>query len=74
VPAPELVTASARSWLLWGPTEPDLVAVGIAVRGLAHAVRVGFLLRTVESPRGDLRDARVEVSDEERLPGVSGVF
>ena len=54
--------------------QPDLVAIGIMVRDLAHAVRVGFPLDGVESPLGDLRDERVEVLDEEREPGVAGVF
>src|SRR5437764_9360035 len=66
--------ALARSWLQWSATEPDLVSVGIAVRGLAHAVRVGFPLHGVESPIGYLRDERIEVVDEERVHGVAGVF
>src|SRR5436853_3494381 len=67
-------TALARSWLQRSAAEADLVSVGIAVRGLAHAVRVGFLLHGVESPLGDLRDERMKVSDEERVHGVAGVF
>src|SRR5438093_9780832 len=47
-------TAPARSWLQRSAAKADLVSVGIAVRGLAHAVRVGFLLHGVESPLGDL--------------------
>ncbi len=45
------------------------MAVGIAVRDLAHAVRIG-VLRGLESPR----DKRVEVGDEERVRGVAGML
>src|SRR6059058_5741842 len=66
--------ALVRSWLQWSAAEPDLVSVGIAVRGLAHAVRVGVPLHGVESPIGYLRDERIEVIDEERVHGVAGVL
>src|SRR6516162_8871894 len=54
--------------------ETDLVSVGIAVRDLAHAVRIGFTLRGVEPPISNLRDERIEAIDEERVRGVAGVF
>jgi hypothetical protein len=57
---------SANS-LQWSAAEPDLVSVGIAVRDLAHAVRIGFPLRGVESPISDVRDEPIEVIDEERV-------
>ena len=63
-----------RCALQWSAAEPDLVSVGIAVRDLAYAVRIGFPLRGLKSPIGDLRDERIEVIDEERVPGVAGVF
>jgi hypothetical protein len=66
--------ALTRSWLEWSAAESDLVSVEIAVRGLAHAVRVGFPLHGVESPLGYPRDERVEIIDEERVHGVAGVF
>lgn len=59
-----------RSWLQWSATKPDLVSVGIAVRDLAHSVRVGFPLQGVESTIGYLRDERIEVIDEESVPGT----
>jgi hypothetical protein len=67
-------TTLARSWFQRNAAEPDLVSVGIAVRGLAHAVRVGFPLHGVESPIGYLRDERIEVIDEERVHGVACGF
>src|SRR5919109_2098445 len=66
--------ALARRWVQWSAAEPDLVSVEIAVRGLAHAVRVGFPLHGVESPIGYLRDDRIEVIDEDRVHGVAGVL
>jgi hypothetical protein len=63
-----------RRWLEWSAAEPDLVSVGIAVRDLAHTVRIGFPLRGVESPTSDLRDESIEVIDEERVHRVTGVF
>ena len=41
---------------------------------LRNAVRIGFPLRGVESQTSDLRDERIEVIDEERVHGVTGVF
>ena len=64
----------AGSRLHRNAAEPDLVSIGITVRRLAHAVRVGFLLNGVESPVGDLCDERIKVMDEERVHGVAGVF
>ena len=58
----------------WGAADPDLVALGVAVRGLADAVRLGFPLRGGEPPLGDPRDERVEVVDEDDVPGVPGVL
>src|SRR5919199_4078913 len=66
--------ALAGSRLQRSAAEPDLVSVEIAVRDLAHAVRVGFPLHGVESPIGYLRDERIEVSDEERVHGVAGML
>ena len=63
------------AWLLsWSAAEPDLVSIGIAVRDLAHAVRIGFPLGWIESPIGDLRDECIEIIDEERVHRVTGVF
>lgn len=53
---------------------PELVPVGIAVGGLAHAVRVGLPLRGLESPVGDLGDEGVEVVDEDGVHGVAGML
>jgi hypothetical protein len=63
-----------EAFLQRSAAEPDLVSVEIVVRGLAHAVRVGFPLHGVESPFGYLRDERIEVIDEERMHGVAGVL
>ena len=71
-PAPSAATALGR--FQWSAAESDLVSVGIAVRGLAHAVRVGFPLRRVESPIGYLRDECIEVVDENRVHGVASVL
>src|SRR5919199_6076265 len=57
-----------------GTAESELVAVGVAVRGLADAVRVGLSLRRAESSLGDLRHARLEVVDEDQVPGMPGVL
>jgi hypothetical protein len=68
------MTPPAISGCSGAATEPDLVSVGIAVRYLAHAVRVGFSLRRVDSSLGNLRDDPIEVIDEERVSGVTSVF
>src|SRR3954454_20096461 len=52
--------------------EYDLVAVVIAVRHLADAVRVGHALGWVQSPCADLRDDRVEVVHEQRNQRPAG--
>src|SRR5919108_1040433 len=57
-----------------GTAEPELVAVGVAVRRLADAVRIGVPLRGVQSPLGDLRYARLEVVDEDQVPGMPDVL
>src|SRR5262245_19194976 len=64
--------ADAEGRSRWATAEPEFVAIGVAERGLSDAVRVGFLLRRGESPLGDLRDQRVEVVDEDEVPGVPG--
>src|SRR5581483_5558231 len=71
-PVPSAALAPSR--LLWSAAQSDFVSVGIAVRDLAHAVGVGFPLRRGESPIGYLRDERIEVIDEKRVPGVTGVL
>lgn len=71
---PPPAAALARSWFQWSAAEPDLVSVGIAVRDLAHTVRVGFPLHRIESPIGSLRDEVIEVIDEARVHGVAGVL
>src|SRR5215472_7307103 len=71
-PAPSAALAGSR--LPWSAAQSDLVSVGIAVRDLAHAARVGFPLRRVESPIGYLRDERVEVIDEAQVHGVASVL
>src|SRR5579871_3616719 len=58
----------------WSAPEPDLVSVGIPVCDLADTVRIGFPLRGVESPASDLRYEPIDIIDEERVPGVPGVF
>lgn len=59
--------------LKWSAAQPDLVTVWIAVRDLAHSVRVGLPLRGIESSVGYLCDERIEVIDEERVHGVASV-
>src|SRR5688500_6998194 len=54
--------------------EPDLVAVGVTVGGLAHAVGVGLPLGGLESPVGDLGDAGIEVVDEDGVHGMAGML
>src|SRR5262249_35164546 len=71
-PVPAAALPSRRS--PWSAAEADLVSIGIAVRDLAHAVRIGFLLRGIESPISDLPDERIEVIDKESVHGVAGVF
>src|SRR5437588_4821111 len=71
---PPPAAALAGSRLQRSAAEPELVSVGITVRGLAHAVVVGFPLHGVESPVGYLRDERIEVIDEDRVHGVAGVL
>jgi hypothetical protein len=58
----------------WSAAEPNLVSVMVTVRDLAHAVRIDFSIGWVESPFSDLPDERIEVSDEECVPGVTGVL
>ena len=65
----QLISSSPPT-LSWSATEPDLAPVGVAIRDLAHAVRIAFPLRGVESVISDLCDERIEVIDEERAPGV----
>src|SRR6185312_357355 len=57
--------------------ERDLVAVGVAVGHLAHAVSVRLALVGLESAAGDLGQLRVEVVDEEHdhaVPRALGSF
>jgi hypothetical protein len=53
--------------------DPNLVAIGIAVGDLAHAVGIGFPRCRLKSPHGDLGDNHIEVIDEERMLDVAGV-
>src|SRR6266581_6219843 len=72
--APSDALAPSRLQWKWSAAESDLVSVGIAVRDLAHTIRVGFPLHRVESPIGYLRDERIEVIDEAQVHGVAGVL
>jgi hypothetical protein len=54
--------------------EPELVAVGVAVRYFAHAVGIGFPVRWAESALRQLGDEAVEVVDEDEVPRVPGVL
>jgi hypothetical protein len=57
--------------------EPDLVAIVVAVGHLAHAARVGLVLGRLQVPRAELRDARVEVVDEDgdhAAAGAAGIL
>src|SRR5262249_103917 len=58
----------------WSAAQCDLISVGIAVGDLAHAARVGFLLRRLESSIGYLRDPCIEVIDEAQVHGVASVL
>jgi hypothetical protein len=60
--------------LPWSTAESYLVTVGIAVRDLAHTVRIGLLLRRIESPISNVRNERIQVIDEQRVHGVASMF
>src|SRR5262249_17230383 len=64
--------AGSRS--AWDSAEPDLVAVGVDVGGLAHAARVRLPLGGLQSPLGYLGHEGVEVINDDGVHGVAGVF
>src|SRR5580693_2493486 len=55
-----------------GAAEADLVAVGVVVDHLAHAVLVGLPRGGLYSPGADVPDPFIEVVDEHRVPGIAG--
>lgn len=58
----------------WSVAEPELVALGIAIRRLAYAVRIRLPIYRCETSLGDLRDERVEVINKDEVPGVPRMF
>lgn len=55
-------------------TEPDLVAVGVAVGHLAYTVGVGLTLHRIQAATGDLLDDCVQVIDENGVLSMSCVL
>jgi hypothetical protein len=55
-------------------SEPDLVAVGIAIQRLPHTVGIRLPLHGLDPASGDLGDESVEIVNEDRLDGVTGVL
>src|SRR5450755_1438650 len=55
-----------------GAAEADLVAVGVAVDHLAHAIPVRLLRGGLDSPAADALDPLIEVVDEHRVQRMAG--
>ena len=53
---------------------PELVAVGVAVGGLADAIRIGFPIRWAQASLGELGDEPVDIVHKDQVPDVSGVL
>jgi hypothetical protein len=66
--------ALASSLLQRSAAERDLVSIGVVVRALAHAVRVGFPLHGIASPLGCLRYKRIEIIDQEQVHSMATVL
>src|SRR5215475_4510751 len=64
--------AGSRS--AWDSAEPDLVAVGVDVGDLAHAIRVRLPLRRLQPSPSHLGHQGVEVIDDDGVHGVAGVL
>ena len=73
---PDLAYSSLLPYLGSGrrAAESDLVAVGVTVGGLAHAVGVGLAFSRLDAAPGDLGHEGVEVVDEDRLTCGTGTL
>src|SRR5712691_8367395 len=57
-----------------GAAEADLVAVGVAIDHLAHAVPVPLLRGGLDSPGADALDPLIEVAGEHRVQCMAGAL
>src|SRR5437868_1773818 len=57
-----------------GAAEADLVSVRIPEGGLADTGGIGLALGRLQASLEDLRDAGVEMADEQGVNGVTGMF